>query len=623
MKRYEPEMIGSARRRLLRGLGSLCLGVVLLGLGLPRVAGAAPAVDASGRWEGAIELPQNQQLQVFVSLEHGDTWTGSIDIPAQGAKALPLGNVVIEPPRVHFQIAGVPGAPTFDGRLSEDGSMIAGPFTQSGQKLHFSLRRSTASPELPAGKPVPAAPVQGIPGEGLVGDWFGALDLGQIQLRLSLEVESRQDGGLAATFTSIDQGMTSFAADKASLEDRAVKVSVEKIGASFEGTLNADGSAIDGTWSQGGRSMPLTFTRTSAPFELKRPQNPAPPFPYTSRDVSFRNQGAGIDLAGTVIRPAGEGPFPAVVFVTGSGAQDRDEALMGHRPFLVIADALARHGIASLRYDDRGAGKSGGDHMGSTVADFASDAVAAVDFLAQQPDIDPQAIGILGHSEGGLTGPWAATLDDKIHFLVLLAPPGEPLDQLLQRQGADLLRLNGVDEALIAKAQAEQAKGLALILDDSLSTDELTEKLRARIESERGTFTDEERAQLGLNEAAAEQSLQVGTSPWFRSLLRQDPAKYFEKTEIPVLALFGGKDVQVSPEVNARLVRAALEKAGNRDFEIQVLPGLNHLFQHATTGAVAEYGTIEETISPEALAIIDTWIGERFGHGEGSVTKTK
>lgn len=468
----------------------------------------------------------------------------------------------------------------------------------------------------------PAVPAEGVPSEGLVGEWLGALDLGAVKLRLVVRVEEQEGGGLAATFESVDQGAT-IPIDRITAKDKAVSFAIDQIGGAYEGTFNEDRSAIEGTWSQSGQTFPLTLRRTAEPFELKRPQNPEPPFPYTSRDVIFHNEASDIDLAGTVLVPEGKGPFPAVVFVTGSGAQDRDESLMGHRPFLVIADALARHGIASLRYDDRGAGESEGDHFGSTEADFTTDALAGIAFLAAQPEIDPKALGILGHSEGGLIGPRAAILDDRIDFLVLLAPPGEPLDQLLMRQGADMLRLNGVDAALIEKSQAAQAKDLALVKDASLSTEDLAEKLRAQVEQRLETWTAEEKKQLGINDASVEQSLQLATSPWFRSLLRQDPATYLGKIKIPVLALFGGKDVQVSPEVNAKLVETSLKAAGNQDVTVRILPGLNHLFQHADTGAVAEYGTIEETISPEVLEIIGSWIGERFDHGKRAAPKAE
>lgn len=377
--------------------------------------------------------------------------------------------------------------------------------------------------------------------------------------------------------------------------------------------MNEDGSAIEGTWSQGGRELPLTLYRLAEPFALNRPQNPKPPFPYESREVTFRNEPAGIRLAGTLIIPDGESPFPAVLFVTGSGPQDRDESLMGHKPFLVIADDLARRGIASLRYDDRGAGGSEGNHMQSTVKEFATDVEAALGFLVAQPEVDRNAIGILGHSEGGLSAPMVAARNEEVDFLVLLAPPGEALVSLLMRQATDMLRLEGeLDDALIERALVMQAEDLALISDPSIDDETLRATLRASAESRREQFTAAEAAQLQFDERMIEAGIEQATTPWFRSLITEDPAAYLETIRVPVLALFGERDIQVAAEVNAEILEASLRAAGNEDYEVYILPGLNHLFQHAETGAISEYGTIEETFSPDALELIGDWITTRY-----------
>jgi pimeloyl-ACP methyl ester carboxylesterase len=438
------------------------------------------------------------------------------------------------------------------------------------------------------------------------------LDVGPTKLRLALHVEAAADGTLTAVLDSVDQDAR-IPVETLQVEERAWRLTAGSIGATFTGTMNADGSAVDGTWSQGGRGLPLRLVRLAEPFALVRPQEPRPPFPYESREVAFRNEGAGIRLAGTLVVPPGDGPFPAVVLVTGSGPQDRDETLLGHKPFLVLADHLARHGIASLRYDDRGAGESAGAHMGSTMADFAADAAAALAFLAAQPKIDRDGLGIVGHSEGGLAAPRVAAAHREVDFLVLLAPPGEPLGDLVLRQGRDTLRQSGLEEDLIDRAMAIEAENLALLADESRATDALTETLRARAALRGERFSADELALLGLDDAAVEAGISLGTTPWFRSLLREDPAVHLRKVTVPVLALFADRDVQVASEVNAPLVEKALTAAGNEDFEVRVLPGLNHLFQHTDSGAVDEYGTIEETFSPQALDLVTDWIGARFG----------
>lgn len=445
--------------------------------------------------------------------------------------------------------------------------------------------------------------------EGVVGQWAGALDLGAVKLRLGLSVEAAADGTLSAVLDSIDQG-AKVPVDSVTFEPPTFRLAIPSIGASYVATLDGDGAALEGTWSQGGRDLPLVLRRTDEPLALVRPQMPEPPFPYESRDVTFVNATAGVRLAGTLLLPAGEGPFPAVLFVTGSGPQDRDETLMGHKPFLVIADFLARRGIASLRYDDRGFGESEGDHMGSTVADFAADAEAGLSFLAAQEEIDRRAVGILGHSEGGLAAPRVALGSPEVDFLVLLAPPAEPLVGLLVRQTEALLRATGVEGDLVERALAAQREDLELVRDGSIPEGRLAELLRESYARRGADFTNQELARLGIDPAAVEQGIRQATSPWFRSLMREEPEKRLRRLEVPVLALFGSRDLQVDAEVNAEIARAALEGAGEGT-EIRVVPGLNHLFQHAETGAPAEYGTIEETIAPEVLETIGQWIKAR------------
>lgn len=460
--------------------------------------------------------------------------------------------------------------------------------------------------------PGPAAAVAGP--KGVAGDWMGALDVGPMKLRLALHVEAGAQEGLTSKLNSVDQGAL-LPVDTTTFAEGTLRFAITAIGATYQGTLKEDGGTLEGTWSQGGRTLPLIFHRLAEPFEPNRPQNPRGAVPYESREVKIWNASAGIHLAGTLVLPEGTGPFPAVVFVSGSGPQDRDETLMGHKPFLVIADDLARHGVASLRCDDRGVGGSEGNEMESTIRDFATDAEAGLAFLATQPKIDRKAIGILGHSEGGLIAPLVASTNREVAFLVLLAPPGEPVKSLMLRQIHDVLRQSGVADSLVQRVMATQSEDYALITDNTLSRDEVQQKLRASTAARRSQFTDAERALLRVDAASIEQGIRVSTTPWFRSLLREDPAVYLRTIKIPVLALFGDKDLQVAAEPNAKAVRDSLAAAGNSSSEVRILPGLNHLFQHTTTGAVSDYGTIEETFAPEALQLIDGWIAARQSRG--------
>ena len=459
------------------------------------------------------------------------------------------------------------------------------------------------------------APTSGASESAAAGNWAGSLDVGGPKLRLALKVEAGSDGKLTAILDSLDQG-TKVPVSSVTFEKGTLALEMKAIRATYKATLSADGTALEGTWSQGGHELPLVLRRVDKPVALVRPQTPEPPFPYMSRDVTVTSTPTGLRLAGTLVAPQGDGPFPAVLFLSGSGAEDRDETLMGHKPFLVLADDLARHGVASLRLDDRGVGGSQGDYMSSTLADRAADAESAIAFLAARPEVDRREIGLLGHSEGGLLAPRVALADARVRFLVLLAPPAEPLESLLLRQARAVLSARGTDPALIDRAVAAQRQDFALIRDLSIPRERLEDRLRERIASRRAEFSPAELAALGIDPAMSEQRIRVSSSPWLRSLLQEDdPAARLGKLTIPVLALFGSKDLQVDAGVNAPLARAALRAAAGpaskAASKVDVLDGLNHLFQHAETGAPDEYAAIEETFAPEALAKIDGWIASR------------
>lgn len=563
----------------------------------PLTCWASPA----GYWKGSIDLP-NGVLPINLTLEEKDQkWSGVVDVPLQGVTKHPLSELKVEGRKVSFVLKGIPGDPTFNGTVSDDDSSLTGKVSQGGQEMPFSTKRAKKPPEK-ASDPVP--------GEGVVGTWAGTLKVGAAEMRLGLTVKEEREGVLSAKLNSLDQGVI-LDADEVTFNDRNLTFTIKRIQGSFKGDLNKDGSSLEGSWTQG-RSFPLTLHRTREEAKINRPQLPKPPFPYNAKDVTFRNEAAEITLAGTIITPPGEGPFPAVLFVSGSGPQDRDESLMGHKPFLVLADYLARRGIASLRFDDRGVAKSEGDHMGSTVADFSTDAIAGLTFLSKQQGIDRKRLGIIGHSEGGLSGPMAALKSNPTPaFLVLLAPPGEPLDQLIGRQAVDALNLQGVDPKLIERMHADREQEVNLLKDKSLGRDELREKLRANSKEWAKKFTKEELETIGYDEENIEGQLEMVTTPWFRSLIVEDPRVYLKQLKMPVLALLTEKDFQVSAKVNEPIIREALKAASNPDFRVETLPGLNHLFQTADKGTMDEYAKIEETFAPSALKIVGDWISER------------
>ena len=437
--------------------------------------------EIAGVWHGEIKIP-GQPLAVKVVLTRADAgWTGTIDIPAQGAKDLPLIGINVETDetdtRITFAIRGVPGNPTFEGRLQDDG-IILGTFSQGGARLKFQLSRDSAGPA--------------------------------------------------------------------------------------------------------------------------RPQEPKAPFPYQIEEAKFER--GTVSFAGTLTTPSGTGPFPAVLLISGSGPQNRDSEIFGHKPFLVIADHLTRAGIAVLRVDDPGVGGSMAHPHPPTASDFADNALAAIDFLKRDSRINPDQIGLIGHSEGGIVAPLTATRGKGIAFVVLLAAPGVPGDKMMRKQNERILDAAGI---------AGEQKEIRLALFDQLSTaltsdlseaevrQEVEEVVRRQFESNGVPRTQQDETQVRM---AVEQAI----SPGMRYLLAYDPRPALEKISVPVLALNGELDTQVDAGQNLVAIAAALEN--NSNVTIHRLPGLNHLFQHAKTGLIGEYGVIEETISPEVLDLIRDWI---------------
>lgn len=446
----------------------------------------------------------------------------------------------------------------------------------------------------------------------VVGNWLGTLHIGAVELRLGLKLKMA-DGKLAGTLDSIDQRANDLPIDTVTLDGSKLTFTMVKLLAGYQGQINAADDSISGTWTQAGNQMPLKFARVEQIPTLRRPQEPKKPYPYREEDVSY-DSAPDVKLAATLTLPQGKGPFPAVVLITGSGPQDRDEALMGHRPFLVLADHLTRAGIAVLRADDRGVAKSTGSFAGAVNDDFVTDALAGVAYLKSRPEIDKKKIGLVGHSEGGVVAPKAAVKGpDDVAFIVMIAGIGVPADQLLLRQGDDIMRAEGVDEDAIRRISPIRKQMLDLIkstadrAEAEKGVKELTKQLREAL-------TPGQREQLGKMDAGNEAAMsQLILSPWFRDLMRYDPTAVLAKVKCPVLAINGDRDLQVASKENLPAIKAALEKGGNQDVEIKEFPGLNHLFQHSNVGKVSEYGKIEETFAPEAMETISRWITRHTG----------
>ncbi len=440
---------------------------------------------------------------------------------------------------------------------------------------------------------------------GIVGDWYGALDLGMMKLPMVLHLKHTKSG-YTATMDSPKQGATGIPVPKASVRQDSLFLDMSNMKAKFSGVILTAPQRINGEFSQRGMSFPLVFTRKE-PAPPKHPQEPHPPYPYHSEEVTFHNTQQDVTLAGTLTYPKAGSNFPAVILITGSGPQDRNEEILGHKPFLVIADYLTRQGIAVLRFDDRGVGESTGTFKGATTADFATDVTAAFDYLLSRPEIASTKIGLMGHSEGGAIAPMVASQNKKVDFIVLLAGPGVSGGQVLLEQQQLIAQAKGLPKAIIqANYQVnQQAYQLITEIQDSSS---LREKLQ-------NYFTKSLKAHPvlyktdGLSlQKAVDMRVEAYMDPWMRFFIAYNPALTLEKVGCPVLALNGSRDLQVSAIQNLPAIRAALEKGGNAQITLKKLSGLNHLFQKSETGLPTEYSQIEMSFSPKALELIKDWI---------------
>jgi pimeloyl-ACP methyl ester carboxylesterase len=548
-------------------------------LSLKRVhaqAAANPAVPPgiTGAWQGTLRVGSVQLRQVLhISAAKDGTLTATMDSVDQGAFGIPVSAITLSDSRLKLTLDNIHGV--YVGIVNKDATEIDGTWSQ-GTPLELNFKRAT-----------PPSDIDGL--------WLGTLDAGAVKLRLILRIFNASDG-MAAILQSPDQGPQWIPASSIKRSGSSLNFTIDSLGVVFDGKFDAGLNSIDGTFTQGGKPLPLALKRIKDQAELqtRHPQNPVKPYPYREEEVTYANKAAGNTLAGTVTIPPGKGPFRAVLLISGSGPNDRDETVFGHKPFLVLSDYLTRKGIVVLRADKRGIGKSTGDLAKATTADFASDAEAGVTFLKTRPEVDPQRIGLIGHSEGGTIAPMVAAGDPGVRFIVLMAGPGVPGDQLIVEQKRLIEEASGVTKEQAAQDAVRQRELFTLVeteKDDAVLEKELRAKMAGHV-----------------SEAMIDAGIQQLMSPWWRYTLTYDPATALRKVTCPVLALNGEKDLQVPPALDLPAIRKALEEGGNKHVEIDELPGLNHLFQTAKTGAPTEYALSEETISPVALDKIAAWI---------------
>ena len=439
----------------------------------------------------------------------------------------------------------------------------------------------------------------------VTGTWLGKLSVGAVELRIVFNIGVDADGILNATMDSPDQGARGIQVGDVTFEDDSLIILAPNLRGDYRGVMVND-TSLDGTWTQSGMSYKLDLVKQAGEFKLNRPQEPMTPFPYVEENVKFPSLGGDFSLAGTLTLPEGEGPFPATILVSGSGSQNRDEEIFGHKPFKVLADHLTREGIAVLRYDDRGVGESGGNPLGATSGDFAMDARSAIDYLRGREDIDNEMIGVTGHSEGGLIAFKLASEYDDIAFVVSLAGPGLKGRIILEDQTEYISRMNNLPEEILQQSMTINRK-IYGIMEDVEDPETGIQKIEASVRDfYRKEGTDEEIIDQVMDNL--KNSINLASYPWMRYFTRSDPADYFTGIECPVLALNGDKDCQVMAGKNITAIVQGLRDTGNDNVKGKVMPGLNHLFQTADTGLPNEYGEIEETMSPEVLKIISEWI---------------
>lgn len=441
--------------------------------------------------------------------------------------------------------------------------------------------------------------------QDITGKWYGKIAVMGTELHMAFDFVS-SNSTYNGTMDIPQQNAKEIPLSSVTFEGKTLVFKFDQANFSYSGKLN-DFNEFEGIFSQNGQDLPLNLSRKQTEIKkVKRPQEPKPPFDYTIEEVTFVNEKDKITLGGTLTSPKSDN-FPVVILISGSGQQDRNSEILGHKPFWVIANYLTKNGIGVLRIDDRGVGQSGGDPATSTTHDFATDIEAAVTFIKTKKGINPKKVGLIGHSEGGMIAPIVASKDKNINFIVLLAAPGIPCDELLIEQTYLLAKVSGASEDQIA-----EAKNTNKLVYDLVKSDKTNDELKSGLENVFKTqfMNDPSFAKLSENEQnqIINQQIESVSYPWFRNFLRFKPEEYLKKIKCPVLVLNGENDLQVPPKSNMIGIKNALDKGGNKKVTLKEYPKLNHLFQESETGSSEEYGAIEQTFSPIVLEDMKNWI---------------
>jgi pimeloyl-ACP methyl ester carboxylesterase len=550
---------------------------------------AVRAASLEGEWSGTLEVGETQlHLILHLAKNAQGEWRATVDSLDQAVYGMEASKVARGQVTLRFELSSV-GA-KFQGKISPDHKTIRGVWEQGGTGLPLRFERSTARTDTKNSSSAISK---------IEGTWQGAIETGNMRMRLQLHISHDQAGGLIASVDSLDQSIQGIPASRVSENGSDIKLELPAFDAEYTGTVNAAKNSIAGTWSQSGNTEKLDFRRSERILELRRPQNPEKPYPYKVEEVSFAAADGKANLAATLTLPQSNAPFPAVLLVGGSEPNDRDETTAGHKTFLVLSDFLTRRGIAVLHYDKRGIAQSTGNYAAATLEDFAQDAQLAFAYLKSRKEVDAKRLGIIGYSEGGILGALVATRSTDVGWLVLMGTPVTAGERTLLRQSELIARAGGLPEEQITRSLEFDRNAYAVVREEN-NTEAMEKRLNVLVE------------QSGLAQAmppaALQAQIRVMSSPWFRDFLIYDPEPVLEKLQCPVLALSGDRDLQVDSTENVPLLRKAYETSGNKDFTVVEIEGVNHLFQTAQSGSPALYGAIEETMAPSVLMAVGNWI---------------
>jgi pimeloyl-ACP methyl ester carboxylesterase len=543
-----------------------------------------PGID--GAWVGTLKIPSGQVVRIGFNFSRDEDgkligkWTS----PDQTATSAVLSQITLENDSIHLTLKDIKG--TYDAQITKNSKLMSGMLRQAGFPMSLSMHKATI--------------------------YAGSLRDSSGTLRLLFKLANDDSGKRIGIMESVDEGEMERPIDSISEHDSSVVYGVSSLAGIFVGIVAPDHGRILGNWIQGSSSITLNLVPVPLVPILRRPQDPTKPYPYNEEEVSYQNKEAKISLGATLTLPKGNGPFPAVVLITGSGQQDRNETIFGHHPFWVLADYLTRRGIAVLRVDDRGAGTSGGAFDTSTTLDFASDTRAGIQYLKTRKEINKHEIGLIGHSEGGLIAPMIASTDKDVAFIVLMAGPGISSREVMHLQRVALFESQGkIDETSLKVITGfDAADSLVATLhggNDAPTLARLDSMIMVILHLQTGTSDTSDASQKTLGRYATMEKLSL-LSPWHRYFIAYDPKPALMKVHCPVLAINGSLDRQVPVKEDLDGIRSALKAGGDKNVTIVELSGLNHLFQTAKTGGVEEYPKIQETVSPLALETIGDWI---------------